>query len=262
MFKEEVEMNDAPSTRASRTMTRIQKLTTATKSVRVNEFAIPNAATTEPKVMLPNRRLRVADLKSRIETLEKDNQRLENALAELSRKEATSCYLAYHDELTALPNRRLLMDRFRQAAANADRHQKQVALLFVDLNRFKHVNDQFGHSRGDKVLQAVAGRIQLMIRATDTACRYGGDEFVIMLPDLDNAATAADVAEKIQARLAYPYQVDDACITLQSSFGISTYPGDGIVWDILLRHADAAMYRSKPGQLRAQRSNLAQDAIV
>ena len=198
--------------------------------------------------MLANGRLRVADLKSRIEILEKDNHRLENALAELSRKEAASCYLAYHDELTALPNRRLLIDRFRQAAANADRHQKRVALLFVDLNRFKRVNDQFGHSRGDKVLQAVAGRIQLMIRATDTACRYGGDEFVIMLPDLDNAAAATDVAGKIQDRLAYPYQVDDACITLQSSFGISIYPDDGIVWDILLRHADAGMYRSKPGR--------------
>ena len=172
----------------------------------------------------------MASLEDRIIVLENDNRRLETALAELSRKEAASSYLAYHDGLTALPNRRLLMDRFQQAAANADRHQKQMALLFLDLNRFKRINDEFGHSTGDKVLQAVAGRIQAMIRMTDTACRYGGDEFVIMLSDLENAATAADLAEKIQARLACPYQVDDAIIALRCSFGISIYPRDGSVW--------------------------------
>jgi len=187
-------------------------------------------------------------MRERIASLENDNRRLEIALAELSRKEAASSHLAYHDGLTALPNRRLLMDRFQQATANADRHRKQVALVFLDLNRFKRINDEFGHSTGDKVLQAVAGRIQAMIRATDTPCRYGGDEFVVMLPDLENAATAADLARKIQERLAYPYRIDNALITLQSSFGISTYPGDGIVWETLLRHADAAMYRSKPSQ--------------
>jgi diguanylate cyclase (GGDEF)-like protein len=192
----------------------------------------------------------VAALKDQIAALEKDNRRLEAALAELSRKESTSNYLAYHDGLTDLPNRRLLMDRFQQATANADRHQKHVALLFLDLNRFKRVNDQYGHSTGDKVLQAVAGRIQLMVRATDTACRYGGDEFAIMMPDLENATIAANVAEKIQDRLAYPYEVDDASIFLQSSFGISIYPRDGIVWDTLLRHADAAMYRSKATHLQ------------
>jgi len=203
---------------------------------------------TKLKLAFANSRSLVAGLQDRIATLENDNRRLETELAELSRKEVASSYLAYHDGLTGLPNRRLLMDRFQQAVANADRHRKQVALLFLDLNRFKRVNDEFGHSTGDKVLQAVAGRIQAMIRATDTACRYGGDEFVMMLSDLESAAIAIDLAEKIQERLAYPYQVDNAIIALQSSFGISVYPGDGTAWDTLLRHADAAMYRSKPSQ--------------
>ena len=197
---------------------------------------------------IANDRSLVAGLQDRIVTLENDNRRLETALAELSRKEAASSYLAYHDGLTALPNRRLLMDRFELAVANADRHQKQVALLFLDLNRFKRINDEFGHSAGDKVLQAVAGRIHAMIRATDTLCRYGGDEFVIMLADIENPAAVTDLVGKIQQRLAHPYRVDNACITLQSSFGISIYPGDGSVFDDLLRHADAAMHRAKPSQ--------------
>jgi len=188
---------------------------------------------------------RLLAMTNEIAVLQKDKLRLEIALAELSKKEAASHYLAYHDGLTALPNRRLLMDRFQQAVASADRHRKLVGLLFVDLDRFKRINDLFGHSTGDAILQLVAERIRLTIRATDTACRYGGDEFVIMLPDLEDAVTVADLAETVQARLAYSYEADGDVITLQPSLGIAIYPLDGIAWDALLRHADARMYRSK-----------------
>jgi diguanylate cyclase (GGDEF)-like protein len=186
-----------------------------------------------------------ASMQEQIEMLKADKRRLESALARLEQREAASRYLAYHDGLTALPNRRLLVDRFLQATARADRQRTYVALLFLDLDGFKRINDEFGHSVGDAILQAVAGRIQAMLRATDTACRYGGDEFVLMLPDLANRSTAADLAEKIRVRIADPYPLGDGAVVLQSSVGIAMYPDDGIVWEALLRHADAAMYHSK-----------------
>jgi len=222
-----------------------RKSVAANKSVAFGEVAGTVDALVKMEQTPADRRLLVAAMTNQIEVLQKDNLRLESALAELSRKEAASNYLAYHDGLTALPNRRLLMDRFQQAAASADRHSRQVALLFVDLDRFKRINDRFGHWAGDMVLQVVAERIRLTIRVTDTACRYGGDEFVIMLPDLVNTATIDDLAQTIQTRLAYSYDIDGVAITLQSSLGIAIYPQDGNTWDSLLRQADAAMYRSK-----------------
>lgn len=222
-----------------------RKPTTATEAFRKVPRVVDALIKAEQTPADP---LLVAAMVNQIDILQKDKLRLESALAELSRKEAASNYLAHHDGLTALPNRRLLMDRFQQAVASADRHRRQVALLFVDLDRFKRINDRFGHAAGDTILQAVAERIRLTIRATDTACRYGGDEFVVMLPDLENAAIVPALAETIQARLAHAYEVDGAIIILQSSLGTATYPQDGSAWDSLLRHADAAMYRSKPNR--------------
>ncbi|MGA9334151.1 MAG: GGDEF domain-containing protein [Rudaea sp.] len=189
-------------------------------------------------------------MKRRIVALEDEIRRLQGALLDMSMQEVAASHKANHDELTALPNRALLVDRFLQAAANADRKNNTVAMLFIDMDHFKHVNDEFGHLVGDKVLKMVALRIRETIRATDTACRYGGDEFVVMLTQLAAAATSGDLAEKIRERLAQPYEVDSNSITLDSSIGVAIYPRDGMAFEIVMCHADAAMYRNKQRRKR------------
>lgn len=197
------------------------------------------------RLLFADNRVGLARLQRRVQELKVENCRLLAALAELSQKEAESSYLAYHDSLTALPNRRLLIDRFRQASFHADRHQEQVALLFIDLDRFKRVNDNCGHVVGDKVLQTVATRIQTVIRATDTACRYGGDEFVVMMPEIASAAIAVDLADKIRHHLGQRYEIDAVVIDLNASVGFAVYPRDGRVLEMLVGHASAAMQRVK-----------------
>jgi len=159
---------------------------------------------------------------------------------------------AYHDELTGLPNRHLLADRFNLAAALAARHRQHVALLFLALDRFKHVNDTFGHTIGDKLLQQVAARLAACIRASDTACRYGGDEFVVLLSEIAGTGRVAAVAEKIRARIAAPYLIDGAEITMTTSLGMAVYPDDARGYDDLLRLSDLAMYRNKTGHPAAR----------
>ncbi len=197
------------------------------------------------RLLFANNLAGVSHMQRRIEKLKHENHQLRTALGELSQKKAELSYLAYHDSLTALPNRRLLIDRFRQATIHADRHQELVALLFIDLDRFKRVNDECGHVVGDKVLQMVATRIQTAIRATDTACRYGGDEFVVMLPEIESAAIAVDLADKVRRRLGQPYEIDALVIDLNASIGIAAYPRDGQVWEMLVGHAGATMHRAK-----------------
>jgi diguanylate cyclase (GGDEF)-like protein len=180
-----------------------------------------------------------------IHTLEQEVRRLEGALTAMSALEATSSHDATHDGLTGLPTRALLGDRFRQAAVRVDRRGGFVGLLFLDLNEFKNVNDKFGHAVGDIVLQRVAQRIQQSIRASDTACRYGGDEFVVVLADLDDEEIAVELAEKIRNQVALPYSMDTTHVSLECSVGIAIYPRDGTTWEVVMAHADAAMYRAK-----------------
>jgi len=192
-----------------------------------------------------------AAMRRRIEQLERNNRRLESELAALSLKDAASTHAAGHDALTGLPNRTLMLDRFRQATAHADRHRNQLALLFIDLDDFKRVNDGFGHLAGDRVLQLVANRIQAMVRATDTVCRYGGDEFVVLLGEIGEGTAFVDVAGKIRTRIAEPYAVEAATIGLDCTHGMAVYPSDGAGWEALMAHADAAMYRAKPSRRTA-----------
>jgi len=166
-------------------------------------------------------------------------------LIRLAQRVAQARHFAYHDELTGLPNRSLLLDRLRQAVAQASRQHKQVALLFLDLDGFKGVNDRFGHAAGDTLLQQVAERLAACIRGGDTACRYGGDEFVIMLPEIDGAESAAAVAQKIHGHLAAPYVVDGQAITVTASIGAAVYPADGKDCSELIKQADIAMYLAK-----------------
>lgn len=172
---------------------------------------------------------------------------LERRLHTLSRREARARHLANHDTLTGLPNRTLLQDCLHQALARAKRHGRQLALLFIDLDGFKGVNDDFGHLHGDKLLQAVGGRLTNCIRAGDTPCRFGGDEFVVLLTDIEDEQTAGEVAAKIKARLAEPYFIDNAWIRISCSIGSAVYPRDADDSASLMDTADHAMYRFKRG---------------
>jgi diguanylate cyclase (GGDEF)-like protein len=180
-----------------------------------------------------------------VETLVKRDSRFKLRFLRLALKEARVRHVAYHDELTGLPNRSLLLDRFDQAVAQGARQSRQVALLFLDLDGFKSVNDELGHGAGDALLQQVAGRLIACIRAGDTACRHGGDEFVIMLPEVDGLETAAMVAEKIRSQLSIPYLVDGGTITVTASIGMAVYPVDGQDFGELMEQSDIRMYRAK-----------------
>ena len=169
--------------------------------------------------------------------------------------------LAELDPLTGLPNRALLLDRFAQAIATAKRRVARMALLFVDLDDFKQINDQLGHVAGDEALQQVALRLGQSIREADTVSRYGGDEFVILLTEVSQAADAALIAAKLLAALGQPLRVGDRDLRMTASIGISVYPDDGQTIEALIGHADAAMYRAKrqgPGRVALHGDGAAQ----
>jgi len=154
-------------------------------------------------------------------------------------------YLAQHDALTELPNRVLLLDRLKQGLARARWHKRLVAVLFVDLDRFKTINDTLGHEAGDRLLQQLADRFRRSVREGDTVARFGGDEFVIMLDDVAEESDIAAVAKKVLETLAPPFLIDDQRLYITASIGISLYPNDGEDSGTLLKHADIAMYRAK-----------------
>jgi diguanylate cyclase (GGDEF)-like protein/PAS domain S-box-containing protein len=166
-------------------------------------------------------------------------------VSERKEREAQLESLAHFDPLTGLPNRMLLYDRLDQAVAIADRQRQHFALLFIDLDEFKPVNDAHGHDVGDEVLKQVGQRLNLVIRGMDTAARLGGDEFVVILTDIRNRENAEGVAEKIIDELSKPYEVAGATLSISASIGASLYQGEqGAAMD-LLRTADEAMYQAK-----------------
>lgn len=154
-------------------------------------------------------------------------------------------HMAYHDPLTGLPNRALMRDRLEHAMAKARRSGRTMALLFLDLDRFKNINDSLGHDVGDRLLVQVARRLKRCKREEDTLARLGGDEFTMLLEDLDGSEQLPNVAQKIRATLNDPFTIDGREMYISSSTGISVYPGDGEDADTLLKHADTAMYRAK-----------------
>ena len=154
-------------------------------------------------------------------------------------------YLAHYDALTGLPNRSLFEDRLSQALKRRWRGNDSAALLFLDLDRFKTVNDSLGHHTGDRLLQLVAQRIQDSVREGDTVCRPGGDEFMVLLPDLGQPSGAAQVASKILQAVAHPYNIDKWELSVTPSIGIAVIPQDGDDIDTLTRNADTAMYHAK-----------------
>lgn len=166
-------------------------------------------------------------------------------ISELKENERQIRHLAYYDPLTNLPNRRLFHDRLDVAMAHAHRHQHQLAVLFLDLDRFKSINDILGHAVGDQFLANAARLIGSCLREGDTLARTGGDEFVVLLPDLDHFDDAVVVAENIIEALSQPVQLEGRQFLVTTSIGIAYYPEDGHDRETLLKHADIAMYRAK-----------------
>lgn len=154
-------------------------------------------------------------------------------------------YLAHHDLLTGLPNRALYADRLTLALATARRNEARLALLYIDLDNFKPVNDSLGHAVGDKLLKQVAKRMLECVRESDTIARIGGDEFVVILPAIHSEADAQLVAEKIRATLAGTFAIDGHQLAISSSIGGAVYPEDGDDENKLMQNADAAMYLAK-----------------
>jgi len=166
-------------------------------------------------------------------------------ITERKASEARIAFLAHHDPLTTLPNRTLFQDRLEQALVRAERQNGVVALLFLDLDRFKTINDSLGHMAGDRLLQSVAERLRHCVRDADTICRQGGDEFIIVLPEIADVEAPARVADKILRRLAEPFEVDGHMLGTSFSIGISVYPNDGVDASTLMKNADTAMYHAK-----------------
>jgi diguanylate cyclase (GGDEF)-like protein/PAS domain S-box-containing protein len=154
-------------------------------------------------------------------------------------------YLAQHDFLTALPNRMLLNDRLKQAMAAADRHGKALAVLFLDVDHFKHINDSLGHAIGDKLLKSIAQRLLSCVRSSDTVSRQGGDEFVVLLSEVAHARDAAGTADKILAAVARSHHIEGRDLHITMSAGVGVYPDDGADADTLLRNADLALFHAK-----------------
>lgn len=157
----------------------------------------------------------------------------------------TNAHLARHDALTGLANAALLTERLSHAIALARRHRRRLALLYIDMDQFKEVNDAHGHLVGDQLLKSVGTRMQRCVRASDTVCRRGGDEFVVLLEDLECREDAVRAASKIHAALCEPHLIDGIAVASSASIGISVYPDDGEDATILLRRADREMYQSK-----------------
>lgn len=157
-------------------------------------------------------------------------------------------YVAQYDPLTGLPNRELLSDRMRTTLARARRQQTSFALLFIDLNGFKRVNDSLGHAAGDQLLQRVAHRLSQAIRESDTAARLGGDEFVILVERISERHSAQEVADKLHTAFEKPFVVDGTELDIIPSIGVAVFPYDGEDEFTLLKHADNAMYSAKGHQ--------------
>lgn len=153
--------------------------------------------------------------------------------------------VAHYDPLTGTPNRRLLTDRMQQAIIRADRHQTTLGVCYIDLDGFKEINDQHGHSVGDALLKSVTENLKQVLRSDDTLSRLGGDEFVLLLSDMETPEECAQIMERVLAAIRLPITIESAILSVTGSVGVSLYPNDHSDADTLLRHADQAMYRAK-----------------
>jgi diguanylate cyclase (GGDEF)-like protein len=185
------------------------------------------------------------DARRELELLRATNEHLLRELAALKEREAQTQQLADRDGLTGLYNRRRMMELLESAITEAAQQWQCVGLLFIDLNGFKGINDEYGHAAGDKILTTAATRIAARVRTGDLVCRYGGDEFVVVLPSVPDAAAVSRVADMIRERVALPYWIQGNEQHLTAAIGESMYPRDGDSAETLLHRADQAMYRLK-----------------
>ena len=194
----------------------------------------------------------VDDLKHSEKALEQSQTALADsqaALASASAAETTARHKALHDGLTGLPNRELFKDRLIQAIALAERHEWNLAVMFLDLDHFKVINDTHGHAAGDAVLQAVAKRLTARCRDEDTVSRFGGDEFLFLLMQPQGRDNIETIAHSILTSVALPIDFGELHLSISPSIGISVYPDDGFSSEELIHLADKAMYRAKRQQL-------------
>jgi diguanylate cyclase (GGDEF)-like protein len=180
-----------------------------------------------------------------IDTLRSINAHLVRQIAVLKQREAQAQRLADRDGLTGLYNRRKMLDLLESSISDAAQHEQRVGLLFIDLDGFKGVNDDYGHAAGDKLLITVASRIAARARTGDFVCRYGGDEFVVILPRAADWAAARQVADSIYERVAVPYRVDGVELHVTAAIGVSMYPDEARSAAALMQLADESMYRVK-----------------
>ncbi len=166
-------------------------------------------------------------------------------ITERKKAEARIRFMAEHDFLTRLPSRALLLDRLGQAIAAAKRNKSHLAVLFIDLDRFKYINDTMGHTVGDKLLQSIAQQLKNCVRRVDTICRQGGDEFIILLTEIGSIEQVSHIAESVMKAIGSSYKIGGLEINITSSIGISMYPDDGEDIDTLVKNADVAMYHAK-----------------
>ncbi len=184
-------------------------------------------------------------VKERTAELAKVNEELRLEIAERKRAEETISHLAYHDSLTGLPNRLLFNERLILEMAHAERNQEKLAVMLLDLDNFKDINDRLGHNVGDQLLKMVGGRLVRLLRKADTIARMGGDEFMLLLPKIIRTEYSVEIANKIQQTFQEPFVIDGQKIHTTASFGIAIYPDDGRDIDTLIRNADIAMYCAK-----------------
>ena len=184
--------------------------------------------------------------------LEERNRKLEDEVVERRRIETLVRHQAQHDALTSLPNRILFLDRLDTALERATRHHENFALLYIDIDGFKPVNDRHGHLIGDELLREISKRLSRQVRKTDTVARLGGDEFAVILEEVTQDAAALQVGEKICAALAQPYTLsifdEPTTIHVSASIGVAIFPEHGKERNDLINAADAAMYRAKRGR--------------
>lgn len=174
---------------------------------------------------------------------------LEEQLAAVTQDEQTARHASLHDALTGLPNRTLFENRLEHGLAQAKRHDRTLAVMFLDLDGFKNVNDVYGHDVGDAVLQTTAERLMQNARDDDTVSRFGGDEFLYLLTEIDGDQNAALVAQKIADAIERPFALSVGELIIKPSIGVAIFPRDGTTVGALIKSADMAMYKAKQGQL-------------
>ena len=201
--------------------------------VNINETILAEQEDRNLKLTQANAQLIITSVELQVAVDE-----IKNAKAEMHR-------LAHYDFLTDLPNRMQLYEKIHLAIEWAKRHHTKIALLFLDIDRFKSINDSLGHATGDKLLQSVAQRLKGVVRSTDTVSRFGGDEFVLLFSEFDQINTLIQKIKKIQEAISVPHRIGDLSIEISTSIGISLYPDDGEDSDTLMLNADSAMYHAK-----------------